>query len=188
VPRRRRPLVVARSGLDRAGTSAQAVALRDALEDHGVRAAVVHAAPSSEGRPVGTWARLVLVAEHVRAHRRALRNAGTDVVVCDYVLDVVAALRSAAGDDPHRLDVLLLQRLSPAPSVAWHLDAPPASSEAGPLATCYRIASVELGIEALDGGGPLGARTDAMAAEVLTHAQRRTPGRPGPRGPAPTSR
>jgi thymidylate kinase len=147
-----------------------------------------------------TWAwTLVLVADNVRSHRRAVREAGTDVVVCDrYVLDSVASLRHKYGDRPYRLHALLLRRLSPRPSAAWYLEVPPAVARARKpeqfdlgqleaLATCYRTTSVELGIERLDGAAAPGTLTATMVEEVLTYGPGRAGGRRAPRGPAPTS-
>jgi thymidylate kinase len=242
VPRRRRPVVVALSGLDGSGKSTQAVALRDALLDAGVPAAVAwtklggttwtadlaarlkgalrlgrRVGPAPRTYPSGarddhvdtgtllrrrsravTWAwTLLLVADNVRAHRRAVRDAGTAVVVCDrYVLDSVASLRHKYGDRPYRLHVLLLRRLSPAPSAAWYLEVPAAVALARKpeqfelaqleaLATCYRTAAAALGVDRLDGAVRPEVLTAALAGEVLRHAPDHADGPRAPRGPTP---
>jgi thymidylate kinase len=128
-----------------------------------------------------TWAwTLVLVADNVRAHRRALRTAGADVVVCDrWVLDSVAQLRHRYGDGPYRLHVLFLRWLSPRPSAAWFLDVPPAVALArkpeqfdlaqlDALARCYRAAAVELGVPTLDAEAPRQSLTTTVVREVQT--------------------
>jgi thymidylate kinase len=146
-----------------------------------------------------TWVwTLVLVADNVRAHRRAVRDAGASVVVCDrYVLDSVASLRHKYGDRPYRLHVLLLRRLSPSPSSAWYLDVPAAVALARKpeqfdlpqleaLAACYRTAAEALGVRRVDGAGAPGELTGALVGEVLTHERDRPGGPRAPRGSAPT--
>jgi thymidylate kinase len=230
--------------MDGSGKSTAAVALRDALSDAGVPAAVVwtklggttwtagvaarlkgalrlgrQVGPAPRTYPSGarddavdtgtllrrrsravTWVwTLVLVADNVRSHRRAVREAGTDVVVCDrYVLDSVASLRHKYGDRPYRLHVLLLRRLSPPPWAAWYLEVSPAVARArkpeqfdvgqlDALADCYRTASVELGVDRLDGAVAPGELTAAMLEEVLTGGPGGAGGRRAPRGPARAS-
>jgi thymidylate kinase len=135
-----------------------------------------------------TWAwTLVLVADNVRAHRRAVRSSAATVVVCDrYVLDSVAQLRHRYGDRPHRLHVVLLRLLSPVPAAAWFLDVPPVvararkpeqfdEAELGALAGCYRDAATALGVDRLDGreAPDVLARTVvASVREVLDGRQR----------------
>lgn len=127
-----------------------------------------------------TWIwTLLLVGDNVRAHRRAVRTAEAEVVVCDrWVLDSVAQLRHRYGDRPYRLHVLLLRRLSPRPSAAWFLDVPPAVARArkpeqfdlaqlDELARCYRRAAAELGVPTLDGEHP----REALTATVLGEAR-----------------
>ena len=126
-----------------------------------------------------TWAwTLVLVTDNVRAHRRAVREAGADVVVCDrYVLDSVAQLRHKYGDRPYRFHVGLLRRLSPPPSAAWYLDVPAATALARKpeqfdlpqleaLAACYRRAAADLGVARLDGVAPPEDLTHQVVGEV----------------------
>jgi len=150
--------------------------------------------------PVITWAwTLVLVIDNVRAHRRAVRHAGTAVVVCDrWVLDSVASLRHKYGDRPYRVHVLLLCRLSPRPSAAWYLDVTASVALArkpeqfdlaqlDALIGCYRTAAAALGVDRLDGTTPPGALTETMVETVLMYEPHGAGGRRGPRGPAPTS-
>jgi thymidylate kinase len=138
-----------------------------------------------------TWAwTLVLVADNVRAHRRAVRESTAPVVVCDrYVLDSVAQLRHRYGDRPYRVHVLLLRLLSPGPGAAWLLDVPADvararkpeqfdEAELAALAACYRAAAVALGVDRLDGREPPDVLTRTLV-EAVGQVLERRPQHPG---------
>ena len=92
-------------------------------------------------------------------------------------------LRHKYGDRSYRFHVLLLQRVSPAASVAWYLGVPPAVALArkpeqfdlaglADLAACYRKAAVALGVSRLEGAAPAEELTALMLGELRRIVER----------------
>jgi thymidylate kinase len=120
---------------------------------------------------------LVVAIVHARRQREAVRAASAPgtLVICDrYTLDAAVGLRRRYGEGrSFRLQVRLMEWLSPRPSLAWHVDVPAEVAGArkeegftGPeldrIAALYREERARLGWRRLDGRLP----PSTLAAEV----------------------
>ena len=126
------------------------------------------------------WVTVVAVA-HARAQRRATAphiRAGRAVVCDRYTLDAAAFLRFRYGEDRRfRRQIRLLERLSPRPLRAYHVDVPAATAHARKAeqysldelerqARLYREERAELGVLAVDGERPRAELCTEIALDV----------------------